>query len=297
MGVFEKGECEKMEHAMVIFENVSKKLGNFTLKDITFTLPKGYIMGVIGPNGAGKTSLLHLLLGLYKPMEGTIQVDDKEYALEEAEILSEIGVVLLDELYDGSRTLLQNGREYGRFYRNYNEVLFREYLARFGLEEQRKYKKLSAGEKLKFQFAFALSHNAKLLVLDEPTGNFDPGFRKEFFQILRKFIADGSRSVVLSSHPTEDLDRMADYILYLEKGEVVFAGDIEKLREKYRLLTGENYKIKLVHKEQVIHVEEGTYSTRALVKHWPGYEYDSALTVTVPTLEELMYFMTKRRSK
>lgn len=279
---------------MIEFKHVSKRLGKFSLEDISFELPPGYILGVIGPNGAGKTTLLHLLLGLYQPKEGTILIDGKSYAEAQAEILNQIGTVLVDELYDSGLTLLQNAREYGKFYKEYSEETLRDYLKRFQLEEDCPYRKLSKGQKLKFQFAFALSHNARLLILDEPTGNFDPEFRQEFFRVLKEFIADGTGSVVLATHLTEDLDKMADYILYLEKGKTIFAGDIETLHNSYRLVVGEQYKINLLRPERIICVEEGKYGTKALVTHTRRTLYDDSLTVNVPSIEEFMYFMSKR---
>lgn len=282
---------------LVELKEVNKRLGNFTLEEISLELPEGYICGLIGPNGAGKTSLLHLILGLYRPDGGEIIVDGKTYSEAEEEIHELIGTVLLDDLFEGALTLHQNAEDYGRFYRNYSSAVLEQYLNRFGLEGNRRYKELSKGEKLKFQFAFALSHEPKLLILDEPTGNFDPSFREEFFTVLKEFIADGQKSVILSTHLTEDLDRMADYILYLEKGRPVFNGDIEELHDTYRLVVGEKYKIKLLRQEDVIHMEEGEFGTRALIRHRQRNLYDASLTVTIPTIEELMYFMTKRGKK
>ncbi len=278
-------------------QNVTRTLGKFKINDISFALPKGYIMGLIGPNGAGKTSLIHLILGLYKAAEGTVLIDGMDYDTEEVRIRNMIGTVLLEELFVKGETLLQNGREFGRFFEEYDEEVLKQYLERFRLKPEQKYKRLSKGEKIKFQFAFALSHNAKLLILDEPTGNLDVSFRKEFFAVLKEFIADGTRSVILSTHLTEDLDKIADYILYLEKGETVFFGDIESLRDNYRLLIGEEYKLKLLRKERVIHMESGEFGCKALVHHKARYQYDNSLTVTVPTLEELMYFVTKRKER
>ena len=131
-------------------------------------------------------------------------------------------------------------------------------------------------------------------MLDEPTGNFDPEFRSEFFSILKEFIADGTNSVILATHLTEDLDRMAGYIVYLEKGKLLLAEDIETLRQQYRLLVGETYKLKLLPKESIIYMEETAYGTRALIRHRNRNIYDRELTVTVPSIEEIMYFMTKR---
>lgn len=282
-------------YMMVQVKDVSKHLGSFHIRNISFELPAGYIMGLIGPNGAGKTSLIHLLLGLYRPEEGEILIDGMDYQSKEREIRELIGTVLLEEMFDRGLTLGQNADYYGSYYKEYDRQVLESYLKRFGLTLERKYGKLSKGEELKFQLAFALSHGAKLLLLDEPAGNFDPEFRKEFFTVLKEFIADGTRSVIISTHLTEDLDRMADYITYLEKGQCLIATDIETLRDSYRLVTGEPYKIKLIPQENIIHTEEGAYGTKALVRHRRRYHYDSELAVTVPTIEELMYFMTKRR--
>lgn len=276
-------------------EQISKHLGSFHLNEISLELPPGYIMGLIGPNGAGKTTLLHLILGLYAPEQGTLLVDGMDYAVQEREIREEIGTVLLEELFSPRMSLRQNADYYGAYYKNYDADVFEMYLRRFSVVSDKKYRELSCGEELKFQLAFALSHAPKLLLLDEPAGNFDPEFRREFFAVLREFVADGTRSVLLSTHLTGDLERMADYITYLEKGTCLLSEDIETLRESYRLLTGEAYKIRLIPKERVVHVEEGEFGTRALVRHHRRDIYDGALTVTEPTIEEFMYFMTKRR--
>lgn len=277
-------------------KNVCKRLGNFKLKNISFQLPEGYILGLVGPNGAGKTSLIHLILGLYEPNEGEILIDGLSYTDNEVEIREKLGTVLLEDLFINTLSLLENGRYFGEYYKNYNEETLLSYLERFRLDGAKKFKQLSKGEKLKFQFAFALSHDAKLLILDEPTANFDPTFRTEFFEVLREFTADGTRSIILSTHLTEDLDRMADYLLYLEKGESLYSGDIEALRDKYRIVIGEEYKIKLLRKDDIIYLEKGEFTNRALVINRPSRLYD-ALGVSIPTIEELMYFMTKRGKK
>ena len=282
---------------MIEVKGLSKKLKNFQLDNLLFTIPTGYICGLIGQNGAGKTTLLHLLLGLYRADEGEVLIDGMTYANEEKRIHNKIGTVLTEELFDASLTLIQNGDAYGRYYDAYNKKAMEDYLELFGLEKNRKFGRLSKGEKLKCQFAFALSHDARLLILDEPTGNFDPEFREQFFKILKEFIADGSRSVVLATHLTEDLDCMADYLIYLEKGKQVFAGDIEAFRDSYRMVSGEAYKIKLLHKEKIIHMEENSYGAKALVAHSRLNHYDRELQVVYPSIEEFMYFYTRRKGE
>lgn len=275
-------------------QDISKRLGNFRLEHISFELPEGYIMGLIGPNGAGKTTLIHIILGLYQPDAGTVLIGGKDYSNAEQEIKEQIGCVLLDELFEGTLTLKQNADVYGAYYTKYDPNTADHYMERFALRQKARYAELSRGEKLKFQLAFALSHDAKLLVLDEPAGNFDPEFRGQFLEILKAFIADGKRSVILSTHLTDDLDRMADYITYLEQGKMILSDDIESVRESYRLVAGESYKIRLLPKEDVICTEQGEYGARALVRHHRRRIYDKELTVLVPSIEELMYFMTKR---
>lgn len=277
-------------------DHLTKQIEDFHLNNISFTLPPGYICGLVGQNGAGKTTLLHLVLGLYQADRGTLLINGMNYRTQEKQIHDMIGTVLVEDLLNPSMTLIGNADWYGRFYSRYSRVCMENYLSLFHLEKGRKYGRLSKGEKLKCQFAFALSHEAKLLVLDEPAGNFDPGFREQFLQIIKEFIRDGTRSVVLASHITDDLDRIADYIVYLESGNQIFAGDIEELRQSYRMVSGEKYKIRLIAPERVIHLEENRYGAKALVVHSQSYHYDESLVVSDPTVEELMYYYAKRRT-
>lgn len=276
-------------------ENLSKKIGNFRLNNISFEIPAGYLCGLIGENGAGKTTLLHLILGLYHADGGSLLIDGMDYADKEKQIHDLIGTVLVEDLMNPSMTLMENADSYGKYYSGYHRECMEKYLSLFHLEKERKFGRLSKGEKLKCQFAFALSHDARLLILDEPTGNFDPDFRKQFFQIIKEVIADGTRSVILATHITENLDHMADYLIYLEEGNLIFTGDIEQLHQCYRMVSGEKYKIDLLPPERIIHLEDGSYGTRALIAHSRLNRYDKSLTVWNPTLEELMYFYTKRK--
>ena len=279
---------------MIKLGQVSKLIGTFTLKNINLEIPEGYIIGLIGANGCGKTSLLHLLMGLYKPDAGKMELMNKSYPTQERELHDSIGVVLQERLYEEYMTLQENATYYGRFYSNYDEKLCLQMLQQYGLNPKQKYKNLSKGEELKFQFALALAHHPKLLILDEPTGNFDPEFREEFLTTLKNFIADGEHTVILATHLTDDLDQMADYIIYMEKGTILLATDIEDIRSRYRIVAGEDYRMKLLSEKRIIHMEKGEFSTKALVRHRPIDEYDSSYAVAAPTIEEFMYFVTKR---
>ncbi len=284
---------EKIKNVIEV-KQLSKKLGSFTLGEMDFEIPMGYIVGLIGENGAGKTTLLHLLLGLYHPDGGQISIFGQNYSRQETDIRQQIGYVLQERLFADHETLISNADMYGAYYENYDRELFLAHLTQFGLNPAKKYKKLSKGEELKFQFAFAMSHKPRLLILDEATGNFDPKFRETFLTGLKEFIKDGERSVILATHLTQELEQMADYILYIEKGRLLMNYDIETLRSRYRLVTGEEYKLKLLPKDKVISMEKGNLSTRALIRYRRHFSYDSELSLTTPTIEELMYFMTKR---
>lgn len=278
---------------MIRVENVSKKLGSFKLTDVNISLPKGYICGLIGENGAGKTTLIHLLLGLYKADAGEIFIDGRSLRENEQLVKNDIGWVLSEELFDGQLTLIGNADAYGKYYSNYDRQAFLEYCERFKLQADKKLKEHSKGEKLKLQFAFALSHNPKLLILDEPTANFDPEFRSEFMKCLTEFIEDGERSILLATHLTSDLDRIGDYITFIHKGKVIISADRETLSNSYRLVSGEDYKLNLIAKDKIIYKEKGEYGSKALVKHSRLSAYDKEVTVSVPTIEEIMYFVIK----
>lgn len=279
---------------MIKLDKITKLIGTFYLRDISLEIPEGYIIGLIGANGCGKTSLLHVLMGLYKPDEGEMELMGMKYPEDESKLHDNIGVVLQERIYEDYMTLSENANYYGRFYSKYDEALLKVMLTSYGLDPQRKYKGLSKGEELKFQFAFALAHHPKFLILDEPTGNFDPDFRNEFLKSLKNFIADGEHTVILATHLTDDLDKMVDYIIYMEDGKILTAMDIEELRTKYRLVAGEDYRMKLLPEQRIIHMEKGGFATKALIRHRPIDIYDASYTVSTPTIEEFMYFVTKR---
>lgn len=278
---------------MLEIKGVEKTLENFMLQDVNIKLPKGYIMGVIGENRAGKTTLLNLILGLYRPAKGQIIIDGMTYETQEKEIRNLLGYVLVDEVFFGEMKLINQADMYGKYYGKYDRTLFLDYCKRFQLDEKKKYKKLSKGEKLKFQFAFALAHKPKLLILDEPTANFDPEFREQFLKIITEFVANGENSVLLATHIMEDIDRIADYVTFLHKGKVKFCADRRELENNYRLVSGEEYKINLISKERVIHKEKGKYAVTALVKHTRHSYYSKDLEVDVPGIEDIMYHIIK----
>lgn len=278
---------------MLEITHVMKNFREFSLKDIDFSLPKGYICGLMGRNGAGKTTLLKLVSGLYRPDAGEIRIGGERLEGGEKACLEKLGVVFNEPVFPKYITPKQCGDVFGSRYKGYDAGLFAEGCRRFGVPWDVRVGKLSKGEGLKLQFAFALSHHPRLLLLDEPTGNFDPDFRREFLRIATEFVSGGEHSIVLATHILEDLEQIADYIVYLEKGRAVFAGERTRLEDSYRLVQGENYKLRLLNKERVIGAEYGEGTGKALVRHKPRYVYDSQVEVSAPSLADWMYFMEK----
>lgn len=282
---------------MIQVTKVSKKIGSFQLQNLNFEIPKGYICGLVGENGSGKTTLLHLLLGLYKADEGEVMIQGMQYPKQEKALHDMIGTVLNEDMFYTNATVKYNAQFYGKYYTNYDDTEMKKLCDRFQLDENVKYGKLSKGQKLKAQYAFALACHPKLLILDEPTGNFDPDFREYFLKSIQDFISDGDRSVILASHITDDLDRLADYLIYLKDGKLFFSGDMENFRNQYRVVSGEEYKLKLIDPKKVIATEAREFTTKALVLHGDYEKYDETLTITYPTIEDVMYFYSKREEK
>lgn len=212
--------------------HISKNFSGFALSDIDFTLDEGYIMGLAGRNGSGKTTLIRLLLGLYTNYSGDLFMFGRDYRNEAKAIKNDIGWVLHDKLFSGSRSLISNARHFGKYYSTYDESVLLELLGRFMINAKSRYGRLSKGGQLKFQIAFALSHKPKLLIMDEPAASFDPDFRKEFYALLNDFMKDGKHSVIISTHLLSELDVRADYLIYLKEGRMQYFGDMESFRDR-----------------------------------------------------------------
>ena len=223
---------------MVKVENLSKSRGEFKLENISFELKEGYIMGLIGPNGSGKTTLIKLILGLLKADEGEIKIFNKDIFKDEIYVKDNIGFVF--DNFNFYQHL--NIKDYKRILRNsyskFDEKLFDSYIEGFGIKNKSYIGNLSKGEAIKVMVAGALSHDAKLIVLDEPTAGLDPLVRKDILKLLQEVIEDGGKSVIISTHITSDLDGIADYITFINKGKQIFTKDMEWIRDRFRLFRG-----------------------------------------------------------
>lgn len=227
-----------MTDDLLELNGVSKSFADFELNNISFTLPKGYIMGLVGPNGAGKTTTIQLILNMLQKDAGEILVFGKDNLKSENEVKQHVGVVFDSVFYVDSWTIKDTERAVSAFYNDWKHDDFSNMIKRFGLPLGKKVRELSRGMQMKLMLACAFSHNAKLLILDEPTSGLDPVTRDEFLEILQDYIKDGERSVLFSTHITTDLERVADYITLLNQGNLIFTGSMEDLLANYRLIKG-----------------------------------------------------------
>ena len=214
----------------------------FALDDVTFDLPKGYIMGLIGPNGAGKSTLIKLILNMIRRDHGSIQVLGLDNIIEEEAVKEQLGVVFDSSYLYEQWKVSKVERIVAPLYPAWNGERYRRYLDDFGLggaqNGKKKIKDLSRGMQMKLMLAIALSHDAKLLILDEPTSGLDVLARDELMDMLHAYIEDGEHSVLFSTHITVDLERAADFIAYITGGRLYYTGPKDEFEESFRIVKG-----------------------------------------------------------
>ena len=206
----------------------------FTLKDVSLDVPQGAIVGFIGRNGAGKSTTLKSILGLVHPDGGTVRAFGLDYAANEAAIRRRIGVVLGGIDFYPKKKVGVITDVTRRFYSNWDEGKYRHYLELFAIDESKRVDQLSSGMKVKYMIALALSHSAELLILDEPTSGLDPVSRDELVELFRRIVADGSRSILFSTHITSDLEKCASHIAFIKDGEMLYDGCVEDFKARFR---------------------------------------------------------------
>jgi ABC-2 type transport system ATP-binding protein len=223
---------EVMMDKVLEFQNVSLTWPDFVMKDITFSLDRGYIMGLVGYNGAGKTTLFRLMENQYKKYNGTILIDGFDCRTQEAKVKDITAFISDEQKFFFEENAITNAKLFSPYYSTWDMNLFQNYLDRFEIRSTTKIKDYSRGTYLKFQLAFAIAHHPLLYAMDEPTAGLDPVFRYDFLRIIQGIIADENASILISTHNTSDLDKIADYITMLDNGSVLFSKDVETLSDE-----------------------------------------------------------------
>ena len=274
-------------------KDLCKSFPSFQLKNVNIVLEEGYIMGFIGRNGAGKTTTLKSILNLLNPDSGTINLCGLNMPKDETEIKNLIGYVAGGVDFYPEQKIKKITDITKIFYKEWDDERYKELCKRFEIDENKKFKQLSAGMKVKYSIAVALSHNAKLLILDEPTSGLDPAARDDLILIFQEFVEDGKHSILFSTHITSDLEKCADFITYIKSGEILASTDVETFEKSYLLVAGKKDDLTPELENKVIGIHKHNLGFEGMIK-----VDDKALVegmeISVPSLEDIMIHLERR---
>ena len=292
-----KTEDISMEEIKNVIElkNVSKDYGDFKLDNISFSVPEGSVCGFIGQNGAGKTTTINLILDIIKRDSGEIKVFGENVSEKSAQLRENIGVVFDEMGFHEFMTGKDINIMMKNIYKNWDEEAFFDYLKRFSLPAKKPCGKFSRGMRMKLQIAVALSHHAKLLVMDEPTSGLDPIVRNEMINIFREFVLSEDHSILLSSHITGDLEKIADEIVFIDGGKILLSGNKDEILEKHGILKCKKSELPMVSESLIVSFEESSFGVEVLIndRHAAARLYPDMVIEPAP-LEQIMIFYVNR---
>lgn len=282
-----------MENILEV-NDISKEYKDFRLEHITFSVPRGMICGMIGENGAGKTTTISCIMDILRPDSGDVRVFGMDYAHAAREIKERIGLVM-DGLEQNPFLYVSDlDKIMKRLYRTWDSGRFQSYLKRFQLPADKKVKDLSKGMNVKLNFAIALSHDVELLILDEATSGLDPVMRDEILDLLQEFVTDENHSILISSHITSDLDKIADYILFIHEGKISFLKSREDIELNYGVLHCRRELFEALSPEDYDAYIQEPYSYKVLINNRSEVERRfQDLLVDRATIEDIMLFYVK----
>ena len=269
--------------------DLNKSYDNFSLKDVTFSLPEGCITGFIGVNGAGKTTTLRTLLGLTSKMSGNIQFFGLDMDKNERQIKDRIGIVLDDGCFYDELSLAEMKSVISSAYTSWSEQDFKRYMDMFSLDPRQKINTLSKGMKMKYALALALSHNAELLIMDEPTSGLDPLIRSQLLKTLTEYMGNGGKGVFFSTHITSDLDKIADMLIMIDNGHIVFQEEKDTLLDTYRIVKGDSRSLSTDVRKLFLSISETDFGFTGITKQISEVRsYIPDVMVERPTIEDIM---------
>ena len=283
-------------NSTLILKNVNKKYekSNFAIKDISFSIPEGSIVGFIGENGAGKSTTMNCILNVIRRDSGTIEIFGREMTDEDIDSRENIGVVYDSNNFPEYLTAKQLADILGRIYSKWDDFCFEQFLRRFGLPESQKIKSYSRGMSMKLAIAVALSHDSKLLILDEATSGLDPIMRDEILDVLLEFVKQENHSILLSSHITSDLEKIADYIVFIHNGEIILNKTKDELIYEYGVIRCSENDFYNILPEDILSSMKKDYQIDVLIKNKKLMEkkYKNLIIDSV-SLDEIMLLLAK----
>lgn len=279
----------------VEINGLTKHYGGFSMSDVSFEVPKGYITGLIGPNGAGKSTIIKAIMGMVIPEKGSITVLGQDTSADQGAYKQDIGYISDENIYYDYLSMEQMKRIFAPFYSRFDEEAFDKYMNLFELPKRKKIKDCSKGMKMKYAIALALSHHPSLLIMDEPTAGLDPVFRRELLDLLAEYILDEQNTILFSTHLTTDLDRVADYVTFLNRGRLVFADSKDEVLESYFIVKGSKDLLDSDVRKALIGIRETGVGFEGLGKDRQAMQelFGDNVLFEQPSLEEIMYFTAK----
>ena len=283
-----------MDTNAIEIPGLSKRYKGFSLDNLNLDLPYGCVLGLVGENGAGKSTTIRLIMDALERDGGTVSVLGADNQSKEfLDLKEDIGVVLDETFVPEILTAKQLGRIMAGTFRRWDQGAYEGWMKRLELPWDKKFKEYSRGMTMKLGIAAALSHNAKLLLLDEATGGLDPMVREELLEVFADFAAEDGHAVLLSSHIVSDLERICDYIAFLHKGRLVLCEEKDLLLDKYGILKCSKEQLANIPEEAVHGKRVGTYGVEALVER----EFmPRDVVIDRPTLEDIILYMVKAES-
>ena len=276
-------------------EKINKNYPTFSLKDVSFSIKPGEIMGFIGRNGAGKTTTLKSIMNLIHFESGKVTAFETDMTENELENKQRIGFALSELNYYPNKTIKQLMNVTKRFYKNFDEKKFAEVCKLFNLNVDKKLEELSSGMKVKYSVAIALSHKAELLILDEPTSGLDPVSRDEILDIFREIVKSGERAILFSTHITSDLDKCATNITYIHNGSIVYTGTKKDFVNSY-LFVSDKTKNKSLEKEYIAFKELDDRIEGLISADNKEIFIENKLEPKEPDLEEIMVYLERSKN-
>lgn len=246
---------------------LNKNYPNFSLHDVSFALPDGCITGFIGKNGAGKTTTLKSILDLVPRTSGSIKWFGMDLYTHAKEIKERIGIVLDNGGFYDELTLSEMKSIIASAYRSWNEKEYKMYLERFSLNPKQKINTLSKGMRMKYALALALSHEAEVLIMDEPTSGLDPLIRNQLLVILKEFMDNGGRGVFFSTHITSDLDKIADMLIMIDRGQIIFQEEKDILLDSYRIVKGDRKDLSADAEKLLMNIDQTPFGFTAITRN------------------------------
>ncbi|MFD4418914.1 ABC transporter ATP-binding protein [Bacillus safensis] len=281
-----------MEH-VIEFKGVTKRFKDFSVQDLDLQVKKGFVTGFIGENGAGKSTTIKMIMNLLKPDSGDIKVFGLDYHTHEKEIKERIGFVYDANIFFPGLNLKDIKRIVAPAYKRWDDQLFNQYIEQFGLPLNKAIKTFSKGMQMKASLAIALSHHAELIIMDEPTAGLDPVFRRELLSTLQELMIDGNRTIFFSTHVTTDLDRIADYIAFIQNGRLVFQQSIHEVAESYALVKGSLDLLDRDTEKAFIHIQRTSAGFEALSDRIDEVKliFGDAVVIEPASLEDIMFYL------